>query len=92
MIRELLDVGVEIRHADQLGILFTVFDRRVAISAIHTEITRFSLDEPMAALYTDDPVYANYLLSTFEILWEQSTDAEERIHELIRQGPLPADQ
>ncbi|MGZ4934856.1 MAG: TrmB family transcriptional regulator [Halobacteriota archaeon] len=83
---ELVDVGVDIRHADQLGILFTVFDRKSSTCAIHAEIARFSLDEPMAALYIEDPVYANYLLSDFEILWEQSTDAEERIRKLLKQG------
>ena len=30
-------------------------------------------------LYTDDPVYAHYLISTFEMLWKQAVPAEERI-------------
>lgn len=43
-------------------------------------------------LYTRDPVYADYLVSTFELLWKQSTPAEERIGELLKHGPLQADQ
>ncbi|MGZ7169491.1 MAG: hypothetical protein ACXVI5_08025 [Halobacteriota archaeon] len=82
--RDLLDTGMGIRHSDQLGILYTVFDRRVSISAINAELTRFSLDEPLIALYTDDRTYAQYLISTFELLWEQATPIEERMQELER--------
>ncbi len=85
--RELLDIGEELRHSDQLGLLFTIFDRRICISAINAELTRFTLDEPLTALYTDDSVYVNYLISTFELLWEQAVPAEERIQELLEQGP-----
>ncbi len=69
-----------------------MFDRRVAISAINAELSRFSLDEPLTALYTDDPTYAQYLVSTFELLWKQAVPAEERIQELLKQGPAQAGQ
>ncbi|MGZ4944120.1 MAG: TrmB family transcriptional regulator [Halobacteriota archaeon] len=87
MTRELLDIGEQVRHSDQLGILFTVLDRRICISAINAELSHFRLDEPLTALYTDDPVYAHYLVSNFELLWAQSVPAEERIQELLKQGP-----
>ncbi|MGZ4922278.1 MAG: TrmB family transcriptional regulator [Halobacteriota archaeon] len=90
-IRELLDIGEEIRHSNELGVLFTILDRRICISAINAELSRFTLDEPLTALYTDDPVYAQYLISTFELLWEQAIPAEERIQELLKQGPPKAD-
>jgi hypothetical protein len=43
-------------------------------------------------IYTDDPTYASYLEATFEMLWKQSVPAEERIKELLEQGPPQADQ
>jgi len=90
MTRELLDIGIEVRHSDQLGILFTVFDRRICISAINAELSHFRLDEPLTALYTEDRTYAQYLLTTFETLWNQSNPAEERIGELLKLGPPQA--
>jgi len=89
-VRELLDIGEAVRHVDQLGILFVVFDRKIAVSAINAEVTRFSLSQPIAALWTDDPIYAQYLTSTFEGLWNQGIDAEERIQQLLEQGPPKA--
>jgi len=46
-----------------------------------------SLDEPVSALWSDDPAYANYLASTFELLWEQAIPAAQRIEELLKEGP-----
>ncbi|MGZ7112200.1 MAG: hypothetical protein ACXVIU_12970, partial [Halobacteriota archaeon] len=57
------------------------------ISGINWEFKRISLDQPMAALWTDDSTYAQYLTSTFEMMWQQSVPAEERIEELLKQGP-----
>ncbi len=71
--------------------MFTVLDKKICISGISAEFTRISLDQPLAALWTDDPTYAQYLASTFEMLWEQSIPAEERIQELLKQGPPQAD-
>ena len=89
-VRELLDIGEEVRHVDELGILFVVFDRKIAVSAINAEVTRFSLSQPVAALWTDDRVYAQYLTSTFEGLWNQGIDAGDRIQQLLEQGPPKA--
>jgi len=89
-VRELLDVGDEVRHIDQQGILFIVFDRKITMSAISAEISRFSLNQPLAALFTDDPTYAEYLASTWEMLWKQGVPAEKRIQELLEHGPPQA--
>jgi sugar-specific transcriptional regulator TrmB len=91
-VRELLDIGEEVRHIDHHGITFIVFDRKITMSAISAEITRFSLSQPLAALWTDDPIYAEYLASTWQMLWKQSVPAEERIQELLEQGLPQADQ
>jgi sugar-specific transcriptional regulator TrmB len=89
-VREMISIGEEVRHIDQHGITFIVFDRKITMSAINAEITRFSLSQPLAALWTDDPIYAQYLTSTFEMLWNQGIDAEERIQQLLKEGPPEA--
>ena len=90
-IRELLDIRGDIRHFSKHGFVYTVFDRKISISAINAELTRFSLDEPMKALYVEDRTYARYLTSTFETIWKQSIPAQERIQELLKQGPPEAE-
>ncbi|MGB8311315.1 MAG: helix-turn-helix domain-containing protein [Halobacteriota archaeon] len=89
--QQVLDIGEDVHHYDQYsGIMFEVWDRKTCISAINADIRRFSLDEPVTALWTDDPTYANYLVSTFELLWEQSVPAAQRIEELLKEGPPQA--
>lgn len=68
-------------------VYFCVLDRRMCFHAINLDLKRVSLNEPLAMLYIDDPTCADYLVATFEILWEQSIPAAERIQELQRQGP-----
>ncbi len=85
-VQELLNIGEEVRHTDQRGVMFVVFDRKYSMTNINPPGSA-SLNAPMAALWTDDPVYALYLASTFEILWERSVPAEERIQELLDEGP-----
>ena len=85
-----LDNGIEVRHFGQEGINFTIFDKRICISAISADVTRISPNESIAALWTDNPTYARYLMSTFETLWKQSIPAAERIEELIKAGPPQA--
>ena len=87
LMEEYLDNGVDVRHCDEEGIYFTIFDRKTCISAISTDISRFTLDEPIAALWTDDATYARYLMSTFEAQWGRSVLAEERIKELRERSP-----
>jgi sugar-specific transcriptional regulator TrmB len=89
-VREMIAIGEEVRHIDQHGIMFVVFDRRISISAINAEVKRISLNEPVSGLWTDDPAYAQYLASTFEMVWGQSVPAELRIQELLERGPPQA--
>ena len=83
---ELLQIGEELRHIDRHGVMFVVFDRKHSITALNIPESP-SLNAPMAALWTDDPAYAEYLAATFEMLWKQSVPAEERIQDLLEQGP-----
>ena len=86
-VQELLAIGVDARHIDGYnGLYYGVFDRRHCVSAINVDFKHVRLDEPATMLYTDDPVYATYLASTFEMLWKQAIPAEERIQELLKQG------
>jgi sugar-specific transcriptional regulator TrmB len=86
-VQEMMAIGEEVRHIDRHGITFVVFDRKTSISAINAEVKRISLNEPVSGLWTDDPAYAQYLISTFEMLWRQSIPAEQRIQELLMQSP-----
>jgi HTH-type transcriptional regulator, sugar sensing transcriptional regulator len=93
IIREHLDAGLEVRHFDQYsGLLFFVFDGKIGMSAINVAgLKRASLSELVSVLWTDDPAYAQYLVSTFEMVWQQSIPAGERIRELLKQGPPQLD-
>ena len=83
-----LDIGADVRHfGDYRGAYFGIFDKKYCISAINIDIRHLRLDEPLSMLYTDDPVFADYLMSTFEMFWKQAIPAEERIQELLEQGP-----
>ena len=91
--QEVIDIDEEVRHVDGYHRLFLgVFDKKYCISAINIDITSHKLDEPATMLYTDDPVYSKYLISTFEVLRQQAIPAEERIQELLKQGPLKVEQ
>jgi sugar-specific transcriptional regulator TrmB len=88
LVQQVLDFSEDIRHYDKYkGVIFAVFDRNTSISAINVNIRSVSLNETISALMTDDPAYANYLVSTFELLWEQAIPATQRIEELLKEGP-----
>ncbi|MGZ8884502.1 MAG: hypothetical protein ACXW0U_06240, partial [Halobacteriota archaeon] len=92
LIQEHLDAGIEVRHYDKYsGLLFCAFDGKIGLSAINADLKRVSLKELVSVLWTDDPAFARYLVSTFELLWQQSVPAAERIQELLEQGPPQAD-
>ncbi|MGZ7182332.1 MAG: TrmB family transcriptional regulator [Halobacteriota archaeon] len=87
-VQELVAIGVDARHLDNYdGLYYGVFDRKYCMSAININVERVRLDEPATMFFTDDPVYAGYLVSTFELLWEQATPVEKRLQELLEQGP-----
>ncbi len=88
-----LNIGHDLRHFDHYsGLYFAVVDTKYCVSAINVDINRISLNEPVSLLWADDPKYAKYLTATFELLWKQSVPAQERIQELLEQGPPQADQ
>ncbi len=86
LVQEALRNGEEVRHFPRYrGVYFAVCDRQHCLSAININISHVTFDEPASMLFTDDPVYATYLLGSFEMLWEQAIPAEERIQELLEQ-------
>jgi len=46
-----------------------------------------SIDTPLMVFWSNDPIYAEYLMSNFEIAWEQSIPAAQRIEELLKEKP-----
>jgi sugar-specific transcriptional regulator TrmB len=86
-----LNIGHDLRHYDHYsGLYFAVVDQKYCVSAINVDINRISLNEPVSLLWADDPKYAEYLTATFEMLWKQTVPAQERIQELLEQGPPQA--
>ncbi len=86
-LRESLDMGAEVRHFPQQGIFMLVRDRQESISSMSIDVERLSIDTPIVALWSTDLTYAEYLMSTFELLWEQAVPAAQRIEELLKEGP-----
>jgi hypothetical protein len=90
--QQALDIGIDGRVYDgYMGVMFTVYDRKTSqitmdMITINME-NSVSLNQPLSILMTDDPTYAHYLISTFELLWEQAVPAEQRIEELLKEGP-----
>jgi hypothetical protein len=82
-----------VRHFDKYsGLLFFVFDEKTCLNVINiAELKSVSLNIPLSVLWTDDLAYAQYLVSTFEMVWQQSIPAEERIQQLLEQGPPQVD-
>jgi sugar-specific transcriptional regulator TrmB len=86
-----LNIGHDLRHYEHYsGLYFAVVDNKHCVSAINVDINRISLNEPISLLWTDDIKYAEYLTATFEMLWKQSVPAQERIQDLLEQGPPQA--
>jgi len=88
-VRDRLDTGEDVRHFPQYqGIFMLVGDGQESISSMSIDAESLSIDTPIVALWSDDPTYIEYLLSTFEMAWEQSIPAAERIEELLKEGLL----
>jgi hypothetical protein len=81
-VSELLDAGVDVRHIENYtGSFMLVADNSQSISSIHLDVQDLSIDDKIVAFWTDDPDYAGYLLSSFETVWAEATDAKKRISE-----------
>jgi hypothetical protein len=87
-IQQRLDNGTDVRHVSQYqGIFMLVGDGQESISSLNVDVESLSIDTPIVALWSDDPTYAEYLMSTFETAWEQAVPAAERLEELLKEGP-----
>jgi len=82
VVNELIDIGIGVRHVEQYsGTFMVVGDCRQSISAIDVSIKDLSLDDKIVALWTENPDYAKFLLSSFDRTWAEATDAQKRIQE-----------
>jgi hypothetical protein len=86
VVRELLDIGEDVRHVDQYrGEFMVVVDKTECISSIPQQsvnVGDLSLDDRVAGFWTDEPAYAEYLITTFEAAWKEAVDAKKRLEEL----------
>lgn len=90
VVRELLDIGEDVRHVDQYrGEFMVVVDKTECISSIPQQsvnIADLSLDDRVVGFWTDEPAYAEYLITTFEAAWSEAVDGKKRIEELLQQS------
>ena len=92
-VQQHLDWGHDVRHIDKYsGLNYAVYDRKYAVSPIYLDmellVKRLSPDVPGRFLVTNDPTYIEYLISTFELFWNQAVPAAQRIEELLEVKPL----
>jgi hypothetical protein len=86
VVRENVGIGEEVRHYNRYeGIYFMVADKKESVSSINVDAESLSLEDPVVVLWTENPTYAEYLLSTFATAWNNSTPAEQRIQELFEE-------
>jgi hypothetical protein len=86
-VRQHLDMGEDVGHVEHYdGVFFLIGDKTQSISSIHINVEDLSVDDQIAAFWSRDPTYAEYLLLNFEQAWAQGVDAQERIDELLKEG------
>jgi hypothetical protein len=84
-----LDLGEDLRHSDlHYEIFMIIGDMQHSLSAMYVDVKEFSPDTPIVAFRYESPVYAEYLITAFEKAWSEAVPAEERLRELLEQGPL----
>jgi hypothetical protein len=82
-VRELLESGQEVRNIqDYSGIFMLVSDKDQSISSMNVVKEDLSVDDRIVAFWTDNPEYAAYLLSIFDRIWAESTDAQKELSNL----------
>ncbi len=86
MLQELLDAGQDVRHFDKYQGIFMVVADKKSISSMSIDVENLSLDTPIVALWSDDSTYTEYLISNFELAWQQAVPAAQRIEELLKEG------
>jgi len=83
-IQMFLDAGEDIRHSDEVHEVFMfVGDKQQSISSLNIGVKEFTIDTPVTAFWSEDPTFAEYLLTSFEKVWSEAVPAEERIQELL---------
>ncbi len=82
-----VECGEDIRHSDAVHDVFMyVADKQQSVSSINIGVEEYTLGTPVAAFWCRSPVYAEYLLASFENAWSRSVPAEEQIRELLSRG------
>lgn len=82
--REALAGGIDVRHYDNYaGIRFLVADARESMTTIVFDELRHGKDAGDTAFWTNSPEYAQYLEASFELLWDATTDATQRIEAVL---------
>ena len=85
MVKELLDLGIQIRHIkDMSSIDYTVTDSDLIIAVKRTEQNNPS----DSILYSNDPSYLDHFVNVFEELWKSSKDPERVIKSLEEETEL----
>jgi hypothetical protein len=87
--REHLEGGIELRHSNLYrGMTLAVADGKRSVSLIHDALkAALSLDENVAALWSNSVTQAKFLTSAFEMAWGQASGADERINQLLPRVP-----
>ncbi|MGA7075626.1 MAG: hypothetical protein WBZ42_03640 [Halobacteriota archaeon] len=68
--------GADIRHThDNPRKFMLIGDDRESVSSFHVEPERLCLESPIVAFWTDEPNYAQWLLSSFEAEWTLSVNS-----------------
>jgi sugar-specific transcriptional regulator TrmB len=88
--RYAIDCGIQLRHVEQTsGINFSVRDFKDNFVVVRFDPASYPRhDLTIAAFVCESPTYAKQLLFQYELLWEQSVPAAQRIEELLKEGPL----
>ena len=82
-----LEMGEDLRHSDLHYEIFIIdADSVQSLSAINIGVREYTQDTPITAFWNESPVYAEYLIGSFENAWSQAVPARERIQELLKQG------
>ena len=86
---EYLSCGVELRHKDHYcGMTMIIADSKQSVSLIYTYLkTTLSLDENVAALWSDSAAQATFLTNAFEMTWTQAINSEEYINQELLRDP-----
>ncbi len=81
-----LKSGEDVRHSDATHELFMfVGDKQNSISAINIGVDEYTLDTSVTAFWSEDPIYAEYLLTSFESAWARAVPAAQRIDKLLQE-------